>query len=101
MWGERAVTVDPDLWRGLLSNVFMCIIRELGDSKNYPSGQQAQDIVAQLNQDELEELKSAVRNGVERGDWTDLIEYRMYFLDYRIFRCLIINHSQTQEIKED
>src|SRR5258708_37942187 len=44
---------------------------------------QAENIVASLNEDELEEWKSAVRNGVEKGDWTDLTEHRMDFLDCR------------------
>jgi hypothetical protein len=82
---EKAATVDSE-WRSLLSEVFVCITKELADTDIViasPSGQQASDIVAQLNQDELEEWKTAVQSGVEKGDWTDLIEHRMYFLVYR------------------
>jgi len=32
-----------------------------------------ENIVASLKEDELEEWKSAVQNGVEKGDWTDLV----------------------------
>jgi len=82
MW-QRRIEKDVDSeWRGLLADVLTCITRELADMDIITasqSGQQAHEIVAQLDQEELEEWKIAVRKGVENGDWTDLIEHRMDF----------------------
>jgi hypothetical protein len=84
MWRFRIKNAEDDSeWRGLLSDVLLFITRELADTDvviDRPAIDQAPDIVASFNEDELEEWKAAVRNGVEKGDWTDLIEHRMNFL---------------------
>jgi hypothetical protein len=49
-----------------------------------PNPKRAADIVNGFNEDELEQWKAGVRNGVENNDWTDLIMHRTCVSDCRM-----------------
>lgn len=88
--GRMGMAVDDkSQWQDLFSDVLIRITRELAvtsmkDSVISPKHEQADDIVKNFNDGELEEWKVAVRKGVEENDWTDLIGHRMYILDHRM-----------------
>ncbi len=104
-WQPRIMLamVDSRSWLGLFSDVLMNITQELaatgirGSVIACPSMRRANEIVESFNKDELEEWKAAVQNGVEKGDWTDLIEHRMYILDYHIVgSCIIVTLAKLK-----
>jgi hypothetical protein len=88
--------VDDSLWWDVLSDILMYLTQEL-ESTNMKGSvianltlKRADDILKSFNEDELEQWKVGVRNGVERNDWVDLIAHRTYISDYQIIRSHLI-----------
>lgn len=73
---------DESRWRDLLSDVLMCLTKELAstDMKGSvivpltPHG--AHEFVNRFKKEVFEEWKVGVREGVENNDWTRLIAHR-------------------------
>ncbi|KAF8240638.1 hypothetical protein L208DRAFT_1384042 [Tricholoma matsutake] len=71
--------VDDSLWRDLLSDILMHLTLELASTNMKgsvianPALERADDIVKSFNEDELEQWKVGVRNGVKKNDWIDLL----------------------------
>ena len=81
---------DDSSWRPLLSDVLVHLTSHLLATEMERSviasqtAEHANDIMSGFNEDDLEEWKAGVRNGVERNDWIDLIEHRTYISDCRM-----------------
>lgn len=88
--------VDDSLWRDLLSDILMHLTLELASTNMKgsvianPDLERADDIVKSFNEDELEQWKVGVRNGVKKNDWIDLLARRTYISDYQIIRSHLI-----------
>jgi hypothetical protein len=82
--------VDDSLWRDILSDILMYLTSELASTNMKGSviagvdPRRADDIVQSFNEDQLEQWKVGVRNGVKNNDWIDLLARRTYFSDYQI-----------------
>lgn len=83
-------------WDGRMArpDILMHITRVLPHTDIVIDSPGIENIVASLKEDELEEWKSAVQNGVEKGDWTDLVWILGLSDSWIAFNR---NHSQTQE----
>ena len=92
--------VDDSLWSDLLSDILIHLPEELimkGSPIANLTPKRAEDIVKSFNEDELEQWKVGVRNGVKKNDWIDLLACRMYISDYQITRSHLI--VTTAELK--
>jgi len=73
---------DESRWRDLLSDVLMCLTKELAstDMKGSvivsPNLDGADEFVNRFEKEVFEEWKVGVREGVENNDWTRLIAHR-------------------------
>jgi hypothetical protein len=80
----KAAETDDSLWWHIYSDVLSHLTQELAstDMKRdviaSPNPQGANNILMSFNEDELEQWKVGVLNGVEKDDWIDLILHRMY-----------------------
>jgi len=89
IWVEKA-EADDSLWWDILSDVLMCLDRELASTNMKDSVfadltlDDADDILGNFNEDQLEGWKVGVRNGVKKSDWIDLLARRTYISDYQI-----------------
>jgi hypothetical protein len=94
---------DDSLWWDILSDVLMHLTQELA-STNMKGNvianltlKRANDTIKSFNEDELEQWKVGVRNGVKGNDWIDLLACRTYISDYQIIRSHLI--VTTAELK--
>jgi hypothetical protein len=94
---------DDSLWPPILSDVLRHITHELARTDmqdriitvGLDRVTDANGIVEASSKDHLEQWKAGVRNGVENGDWSDVIEHRAY--DYQIVRSrLIVTTARLQ-----
>jgi hypothetical protein len=91
MWQLRLQSAENDesMLRVLLRDVLWYLTRELASTNMKGSVivnltlERANDIVRSFNEDELEQWKVGVRNGVEKNDWIDLIVHRTYIRTIR------------------
>ena len=94
---------NNNLWPSILSDVLMHLTSELAstDMKNKVIADltldRANKIVKSFDEDQLEEWKVGVQNGVKGNNWTNLIERRTYFSDYQIIRSHLI--TTTVELR--
>ncbi|KAF8323573.1 hypothetical protein F5887DRAFT_1208074 [Amanita rubescens] len=77
---DKAETAtDDSRWRSILSDILQVLTLELASTSMKDSVianltlQHADDIVKIFTENQLEEWKVGVRNGVKRGDWSDLL----------------------------
>ena len=102
-WKYRARMAgdDDSLWRPIVSVVLMYLTDELAKTDMQgrvivsPGPGPAGAIVAGFSKDDLEQWKAGVRNGMENGDWSDVIEHRAY--DYWVVgSCLIVTTAKLK-----
>jgi hypothetical protein len=89
----KEAEADDSLWWDILLDVFMYLVQELASTSMKHSviaPERANDIVKSFNEDELEQWRVGVRNGVERNDWTGLLVHCTYISDYQIIRSHLI-----------
>jgi hypothetical protein len=99
---------NNSLWLDLLSEILSRLTAELaftnmkGSVIASPNFERADDIVKSFNEDELEQWKVGVRNGVEKNDWLDLIAHRTLHFGLSDHQITFnhINHSETQNSKD-
>jgi hypothetical protein len=88
----KEAEADDSLWWDIHLDVLMHLTEALASTSMKhsviasPNPERANDIVKSFNEDELEQWKVGVRNGVDRNDWTDLLVHRTYISDYQIIR---------------
>ena len=73
---------DDERWMNLLSDILMHLTRELASTNMKGSVianltlEGAEEMVNSFNEDELEQWRVGVRNGIKSNDWLDLLECR-------------------------
>jgi hypothetical protein len=92
----KEAEADDSLWWEIHSDVLMYLTEALASTSMKhsviasPNPECAKDIAKSFNEDELEQWKVGVWNGVDRNDWTDLLVHRTYISDYQIIRSHLI-----------
>jgi hypothetical protein len=92
----KEAEADDSLWWDINLDVLIYLVQELASTSMKhsviasPNAERANDIVKSFNEDELEQWKVGVRNGIERNDWTDLLVHRTYISDYQIIPSHLI-----------
>jgi hypothetical protein len=90
---------DDSRWSALLSFVLATLAGALQSTRMKdsfiptPTLQDAAAIVDKFSEEELEQWKSDVRNGLENYNWYNLIAHRTYFSVYHIVRSHLIRSS--------
>ena len=78
------------MWGDILTDILIHLTLELVSTNMKDNVianltlERADDMVKSFNEDELEQWKVGVQNGVKKNDWIDLLVRRMYISDYQI-----------------
>ena len=84
---NKSYHIDPELHIPLVLVVLAEELQSTGQKNCFitpPSYPDAQNIVNEFSEAEMEQWKSGIRKGIENDDWYGLIMHRTYILDYQV-----------------